>query len=58
MVHIKTIINKVKVIIIVQLIITVAHLKSRPQEMVISKIIVNFLQAGSIRRYIMVASLI
>ena len=55
MVHIKTIINKVKVIIIVQLIITVAHLKNRPQEMVISKIIVNFLQAGSIRKYIMEA---
>jgi hypothetical protein len=57
MVHIKTIINKVKVIIIVQLIIIAAHLKSRPQEMAISKIIVNFLRAVSMHKYIMVARL-
>ena len=53
MVLIKTIISKVKDIIIVRLTITVVPLKNKTQEMVMDKIIVSFLRVGSIRKYIM-----
>jgi hypothetical protein len=53
MVLIKTIISKVKDIIIVRLIITVVPLKNKTQEMVMDKIIVSFLRVGSIHKYIM-----
>ena len=47
---IKTIISKIKVIII----ITVGHIKNKTPHLVMVKIIVNFLRAGSTHRYIMV----
>ena len=55
MVLIKTIISKIKGIIIVRLIITVVPLKNKTQEMVMDRIIVNFLRVGSIHKLIMEA---